>query len=45
MEDADAHGVSKRKSRASIDNKKTYAEPESSDEDDQPLVRSVIVAN
>ncbi|KAJ5763503.1 hypothetical protein N7533_002184 [Penicillium manginii] len=37
MEDADAHGVSKRKSRASIDNKKTYAEPESSDEDDQPL--------
>jgi DNA topoisomerase-1 len=45
MEDADAHGVSKRKSRASIDNKKTYAEPESSDEDDQPLVRSAIVAN
>jgi hypothetical protein len=43
--DADAHGVSKRKSRASIDKKKTYAEPESSDDDDQPLVRSTIVAN
>lgn len=42
MEDADARGVSKRKSRASIDKKKTYAEPESSDDDDQPLVRSTI---
>lgn len=43
MEDADgdAHGVSKRKSRASIDQKKSYVEPESSDEDDQPLVRPV----
>jgi DNA topoisomerase-1 len=41
MEDAaeDTHGVSKRKSRASIDQKKSYAEPDSSDEDDQPLVR------
>lgn len=41
MEDADedARGVSKRKSRASIDQKKSYAEPDSSDEDDQPLVR------
>ncbi|OQD73080.1 hypothetical protein PENDEC_c017G03874 [Penicillium decumbens] len=39
MQDADgaAHGVSKRKSRAGIDQKKSYAEPESSDEDDQPL--------
>lgn len=45
MEDVDAHGVSKRKSRASIDKKKTYAEPESSDDDDQPLVRSAILAN
>ncbi|KAJ5219354.1 uncharacterized protein N7498_001453 [Penicillium cinerascens] len=33
----DAHSVSKRKSRASIDQKKSYAEQESSDEDDQPL--------
>jgi len=43
MQDADgaAHGVSKRKSRAGIDQKKSYAEPESSDEDDQPLVRPV----
>jgi DNA topoisomerase I len=38
MKDADAHALSKRKSRASIDKKKSYAEPESS-EDDQPLVR------
>lgn len=45
MEDADARGVSKRKSRASIDKKKTYTEPESSDDDDQPLVRSAILAN
>ncbi|GLI78520.1 DNA topoisomerase 1 [Penicillium ochrochloron] len=36
MKDADAPALSKRKSRASIDNKKSYAEPESS-EDDQPL--------
>ncbi|KAJ5086086.1 DNA topoisomerase 1 [Penicillium argentinense] len=35
--DADARGISKRKSRASIDQKKSYAEPESSDDDDQPL--------
>jgi DNA topoisomerase-1 len=39
--DEDARGASKRKSRASIDQKKSYAEPESSDEDDQPLVRPV----
>lgn len=41
MNDADAEtgGVSKRKSRASINQKKSYAEPESSDEEDQPLVR------
>lgn len=38
--DSDARGVSKRKSRASIDQKKSYAEPQSSDDDDQPLVRS-----
>lgn len=37
--DADAPGASKRKSRASIDQQKSYAEPESSDDDDQPLVR------
>lgn len=45
MEDADAdvRGVSKRKSRASIDQKKSYAEPQSSDDDDQPLVRSAII--
>lgn len=39
--DEDAHGVSKRKSRASIDQQKSYAEPDSSDEDDQPLVRPI----
>ena len=39
MKDADA--PAKRKSRASIDKKKTYAEPESS-EDDQPLVRYTL---
>jgi DNA topoisomerase-1 len=38
MKDADAPALSKRKSRASIDKKKSYAEPETS-EDDQPLVR------
>ncbi|KAJ5897257.1 DNA topoisomerase 1 [Penicillium tannophilum] len=38
MEDADAaHSAGKRKSRASIDNKKSYVEPESSDEEDEPL--------
>lgn len=37
--DAEARGVSKRKSRASIDQNKSYAEPETTDEDDQPLVR------
>ncbi|KAJ5678452.1 topoisomerase I [Penicillium maclennaniae] len=35
--DEDARGVSKRKSRSSIDQKKSYAEFDSSDEDDQPL--------
>ena len=39
--DEDARGFSKRKSRASIDQKKSYAEPDSSDEDDQPLVRPI----
>lgn len=37
--DADALGASKRKSRTSIDQKKSYIEPESSDDDDEPLVR------
>lgn len=39
MEDADsdARAASKRKSRTSIDQKKSYVEPESSDDDDQPL--------
>ncbi|KAJ5893307.1 DNA topoisomerase 1 [Penicillium taxi] len=37
MEDMDAQGASKRKSRASIDKKKSYAEPDSSSEEDQPL--------
>ena len=37
MEDADAN-ASKRKSRTSVGQRKSYAEPESS-EDDQPLVR------
>jgi DNA topoisomerase-1 len=44
MKDADAPALSKRKSRASIDNKKSYAEPESS-EDDQPLVRYTLARN
>ncbi|KAJ6119244.1 topoisomerase I [Penicillium sp. IBT 18751x] len=35
--DEDARGVSKRKARSSIDQKKSYAESDSSDEDDQPL--------
>lgn len=38
MKDTDAPALSKRKSRASIDKKKSYTEPQSS-EDDQPLVR------
>lgn len=37
-DDADS-GAGKRKSRVSIDQPKSYAEPESSEEDDQPLVR------
>lgn len=44
MEDAeDARNASKRKSRASIDMKKSYAEPESSGEDDEPLVRDNLL--
>jgi DNA topoisomerase-1 len=40
MKDADAaHSAGKRKSRISIDNKKSYVEPESSEEEDEPLVR------
>lgn len=42
MEDADARGAGKRKSRTSIDQKKSYAEPESSEED-EPLVRHTLV--
>lgn len=38
MADADAAAVPKRKSRSSVGQRKSYAEPESS-EDDQPLVR------
>ncbi|OJJ47867.1 hypothetical protein ASPZODRAFT_131462 [Penicilliopsis zonata CBS 506.65] len=39
MEDADGelHGASKRKARSSIGQRKSYAEPESSEEDDEPL--------
>ncbi|KAJ5921690.1 DNA topoisomerase 1 [Penicillium verhagenii] len=38
MEDADAaHGASKRKSRTSIGQKKSYVEPQSSEEEDEPL--------
>ncbi|KAJ5106133.1 DNA topoisomerase 1 [Penicillium angulare] len=38
MEDADsARSAGKRKSRGSIDQKKSYAEPESSEEEDKPL--------
>jgi DNA topoisomerase I len=33
-------GAGKRKSRGSLGNKVSYAESESSEEDDQPLVRS-----
>lgn len=44
MKDVDGPALSKRKSRASIDNKKSYAEPESS-EDDQPLVRYTLARN
>ena len=43
MEDAGAEAddaaAPKRKSRASIGQRKSYVEPESSEEDDQPLVR------
>ncbi|OJJ75006.1 hypothetical protein ASPBRDRAFT_193682 [Aspergillus brasiliensis CBS 101740] len=37
MADADAAAVPKRKSRSSVGQRKSYAEPESSEEDDQPL--------
>ncbi|KAJ5719036.1 hypothetical protein N7493_007491 [Penicillium malachiteum] len=38
MKDVDAaRGASKRKSRTSIDRKKSYVEPESSEEEDKPL--------
>lgn len=38
MDDADS-SAGKRKSRASIGQPNSYAEPESSEEEDQPLVR------
>ena len=41
MADADAAAVPKRKSRSSVGQRKSYAEPESSEEDDQPLVRQL----
>ncbi|KAI2876187.1 hypothetical protein CBS76997_2238 [Aspergillus niger] len=37
MADADAAAVPKRKSRSNVGQRKSYAEPESSEEDDQPL--------
>lgn len=49
MEDAEADGnalgPSKRKSRASTSQKMSYAEPESSEEEDKPLVRYALHAN
>ena len=43
MEDAgNARGAGKRRSRTSVDQKKSYAEPESSEEENQPLVRHTL---
>ena len=43
MEDAGSDALAgKRKSRTSVDQKKSYAEPESSEEEDQPLVRHAL---
>lgn len=43
MDDAaNAHGASKRRSRTSVGQKQSYAEPESSEEEDQPLVRHTL---
>ena len=43
MDDAGPDALAgKRKSRAGVDQKKSYAEPESSEEEDQPLVRHAL---
>lgn len=43
MDDAGSDALAgKRKSRASVDQKKSYAELESSEEEDQPLVRHAL---
>jgi DNA topoisomerase-1 len=44
MKDAEG-GASKRKGRTSVSHRKSYAESESSDEDDQPLVRHTLSQN
>jgi DNA topoisomerase-1 len=44
MRDAEG-GASKRKGRTSVSHQKSYAESESSDEDDQPLVRHTLPQN
>lgn len=46
MEDADdVRGASKRKARTSVGQKKSYVEPESSEDEDKPLVRCVPYLN
>ena len=43
MQDAgNARGTGKRRSRTSVDQNKSYAEPDSSGEEDQPLVRHTL---
>lgn len=42
VEMKDADSASKRKARTSVSHRKSYAESESSDEDDQPLVRHTL---
>lgn len=43
MKDAESEAqAGKRKTRTSVDQKKSYAEPESSEEEDQPLVRRAL---
>lgn len=39
---SDTNASGKRKTRTSVDQKKSYAEPESSEEEDQPLVRYAL---
>lgn len=43
--DANAPGPSKRKARASTSQRPSYAEPDSSEEEDKPLVRYALHAN